>query len=299
MEQPLSLYHIFYVTARCGNISRASRELFISQPAVSKAIRKLEEILQTVLFRRSSRGVSLTEDGKLLYSHVQEAFDALDAAEQTLARRHSLGVSHLRLGASATLCKYVLLPFLQEFIRRYPHVKITISCQSTYQTLDLLREQKLDIGLIGRPSSLKLCDFFPIQTIQDTFVATDSYLSNLSLREQEGDLLHTAAFMLLDEENITRQYVNTYLAEHGLELSNVLEVSSMELLIEFSKISMGIACVIREFVRQELETGALREVPLGFPFEPREIGFACRRELLEYTPIREFLSLALPKRQPL
>ena len=143
MEPSLSLYHIFYITARCGNISRASRELFISQPAVSRSIRRLEENLQTVLFRRNSRGVTLTEDGRLLFDRVREAFEALESAEQTLARRHSLGVSHLRLGASSTLCKYALLPFLQKFIRRYPHVKVTISCQSTYQTLELLREQKL------------------------------------------------------------------------------------------------------------------------------------------------------------
>ncbi len=292
MEQSLDLYHIFYVTARWGNISRASRELFISQPAVSKSIRRLEESLQTVLFRRSSRGVSLTEEGRLLFKQVQEAFEALENAEQTLARRHALGVSQLRLGASSTLCKYVLLPFLQTFIRRHPHVKVTISCQSTYQTLDLLREQKIDIGLVGRPASLKHCEFFPLQTIQDTFAATESYLSNLSLREQGADLLDTAAFMLLDEENITRQYVNNYLAEHHLHLSHVLEVSSMDLLIEFSKISMGIACVIREFVQEELDRGLLREVPLGFHFQPREIGFACRKGLREYSPLCEFLDLA-------
>ena len=73
MEPSLSLYHIFYITARCGNISRASRELFISQPAVSRSIRRLEENLQTVLFRRNSRGVTLTEDGRLLFDRVREA----------------------------------------------------------------------------------------------------------------------------------------------------------------------------------------------------------------------------------
>ena len=293
MEPSLSLYHIFYITARCGNISRASRELFISQPAVSRSIRRLEENLQTVLFRRNSRGVTLTEDGRLLFDRVREAFEALESAEQTLARRHSLGVSHLRLGASSTLCKYALLPFLQKFIRRYPHVKVTISCQSTYQTLELLREQKLDIGLVGRPTSLKVCDFFPVQTIQDTFVATEAYLSNLSLREQDADLLRSGTFMLLDEENITRQYVDRYLSEHQLVLPNLLEVSSMDLLIEFARIGMGIACVIREFVRKELDDGLLTEVPLGFRFHPREIGFACRRGLREYSPIREFLELSL------
>ena len=136
MEQNLSQYYIFYTAAQCGSISRASRELYISQPAVSKAIQKLEQSLNTVLFRREARGVSLTEEGRLLYRHVREAFHSLDEAEQTLARRKKLGISHLRLGASATLSRYVLLRFLQRFIRAYPHVKITIACQSTYRTLE-------------------------------------------------------------------------------------------------------------------------------------------------------------------
>ena len=146
---------------------------------------------------------------------------------------------------------------------------------------------------MGRPTSLKVCDFFPVRTIQDTFVATEAYLSNLSLREQDADLLRSGTFMLLDEENITRQYVDRYLSEHQLVLPNLLEVSSMDLLIEFARIGMGIACVIREFVRKELDDGLLTEVPLGFRFHPREIGFACRRGLREYSPIREFLELSL------
>ena len=292
MDRNLSQYYIFYVTAKLGSISKASRELYISQPAVSKAVQKLEHALNTILFRREPRGVSLTEDGLVLYRHVKEAFHSIGAAEQTLARRHALGISHLRLGASTTLCKYVLLPFLQRFIRRHPHVKITISCQSTYRTLELLREKKIDLGLVGRPGEMKGCGFFPLQSIQDTFVATKSYLSNLSLREGDGNLLRTATFMMLDEENITRQFINDYLRDHQIELKNVLEVSTMDLLIEFARIGMGAACVIREFVRRELEQGELVEVPLEIHFPPRKIGFACPGDSLELSPVREFLSLA-------
>lgn len=291
MEQNLSQYHIFYVTARCGNISKASRELFISQPAVSKAIQKLEQTLNTVLFRRGSRGVTLTEDGELLYRHVREAFTSLEAAEQSLERKHALGISHLRIGASTTLCKYVLLPYLQRFIQLHPHVKITITCQSTYRTLALLQEEKIDIGLVGQPDTLKGCEFQPPQSIQDTFVATAAYLSNLSLREEDSDLFHTATFMMLDEENITRQFINNYFREHGIELRNILEISTMDLLIEFARIGMGAACVIREFVQTDLDSGNLVEVPLGIRFPARKIGFAWTKESRELAPVREFLEL--------
>lgn len=295
MEQNLTLYHIFYIAAKCGNITKASQELFISQPAVSKAIRRLEENLGVSLFRRTSRGVTLTEDGQLLYHHVKEAFTALNAGEDFLARRKRLGISRLRIGTSTTLCKYILLPCLKQFIQGHPHVRVTISCQSTYQTLALLEERKIDIGLIGEPKSLGSgCVFQPIQSITDTFVSTDTYLKNLEIREKNTDLLQTATFMLLDEENITRQFVNSLLQEQHISLQNVLEVSSMDLLIEFARIGLGIACVIREFVKDDLQNGGLCEVPLGFPFESRQIGMAYRREDSEDAAIRELLRAIRP-----
>ena len=84
--------------------------------------------------------------------------------------------------------------------------------------------------------------------------------------------------MMLDEENITRQSVNSELKEHQIELSHILEVTSMDLLIQFAQIGLGIACVIREFVRKELDEGILVEVPMGIDFVSREIGFVCRKK---------------------
>ena len=78
MQDNLSLYHIFYTVARTGSISHSSRELYISQPAISKAIQKLEQNLDTILFKRSSRGVTLTPDGELLFEKVKEALSLLD-----------------------------------------------------------------------------------------------------------------------------------------------------------------------------------------------------------------------------
>mgnify|MGYP000679856179 CR=1 FL=1 len=155
MQDNLSLYHIFYTVARTGSISHSSRELYISQPAISKSIQKLEDNLNTTLFKRSSRGVTLTADGEILFQHTRDAFETLEEGEEILARHHALGVDQLRIGVSTTLCKYILLPHLQRFIKAYPHVKISISCQSTYQTLTLLEENKIDIGLVGEPAIQK------------------------------------------------------------------------------------------------------------------------------------------------
>lgn len=84
--------------------------------------------------------------------------------------------------------------------------------------------------------------------------------------------------MLLDGENISRQWVNLQLREQQIELCHIFEVNTMDLLIEFSQIGLGIACVIREFVQHQLEHGTLQEIPLGLTFPPREIGFVCRKK---------------------
>ena len=170
MQDNLSLYHIFYTVARTGSISHSSRDLYISQPAISKAIQKLEQNLDTVLFKRSSRGVTLTPDGELLFEKVKEALSLLDEGENSIRHNRSRDIPKLRLGASSTLTRYVLLSHLENYIARFPHVRITISCQSTYQTLQLLDEEKIDLGLIGRPQKLRGYYFQPLLKIQDTFV---------------------------------------------------------------------------------------------------------------------------------
>ena len=118
MIQSLSCYRIFYTVARTKNISKAAKELYISQPAISKSIQKLEESMNCELFRRSSRGVILTEEGELLYSYVKVAFETLALGEDKLKNSIELGVGHLKIGVSSTLCKYMLLPYLKEFIKK-------------------------------------------------------------------------------------------------------------------------------------------------------------------------------------
>lgn len=280
MIQSLSCYRIFYTVAKTGNISKAAKDLYISQPAISKSIQKLEESMNCELFRRSSRGVSLTEEGELLYSHVKVAFETLALGEDRLRNSIELGVGHLKIGVSSTLCKYMLLPYLKEFIKLYPHINISITCQSTNDTLKLLEENKIDVGLIGKPESLKNIDFYYLAEIKDIFVATKDYLRNLKARGVKEDrILQSSTIMLLDKNNMTRQYIDDYLQENHIVVQDSIDISSMDLLIEFAKISVGVACVIREFVKKELADGALIEIPLGFPIHKREVGFAYKKSV--------------------
>jgi len=280
MNQNLSSYWIFYTVANAGNISKAAKELYISQPAISKSIQKLEESLNCKLFSRSSRGVILTDEGNLLYDHVKEAFETLNVGEDKLRRSIELGVGHLQIGVSSTLCKYILLPYLNEFIKQNPHISISISCQSTNETLRLLDENKIDIGLIAKIDNLKGLQFDFIDNIEDTFVATPEYLSNLAERGiNKEDVLEHATLMLLDKNNATRRYIDDYFQANHITISDTIDISDMGLLIDFAKIGVGVACVIKSFVARDLAKGRLEEIPLELPIPTREVGFAYKENV--------------------
>lgn len=290
MEQTLSSYRIFYAVANTGNISKAAKELYISQPAISKSIQKLEENIGVKLFDRSSRGVTLTPEGELLYTHVKSAFETLTLGEDKLRRSIALGVGNLTIGVSSTLCKYILLPYLRDFIKQYPHINISIACHSTNQTLKLLEDGKLDIGLIGKPELFKNIDFYQLREIEDIFVATKDYLRNLKIRGVEKQyILQSSTLLLLDKENMTRQYIDDYFQSNHVLIQDIIEVSNMDLLIEMSKIGLGIGCVIRDFVQNELKTGSLVEIPLNLPISKRFVGFAYKKDSKISKSLQHFI----------
>ena len=214
----------------------------------------------------------------------------MNLGEDKLRRSIELGVGHLQIGVSSTLCKHMLLPYLKEFIRRNPHISISISCQSTNETLRLLDENKLDIGLIGKPENLKNIDFYYLDNIEDIFVANRDYLNNLKKRGiAENEILSNSTLMLLDKNNMTRQYIDDYLQENHISVADSIDISDMDLLIDFAKIGVGVACVIRSFVSGELADGSLVEVPLGIPIHEREAGFSYKENLKPSKSLQSFI----------
>lgn len=291
MNINISLYHVFATVKETGSISGAARRLYISQPAVSKSIRTLEDELQTKLFIRNSKGVSLTEDGRILYDHVREAFRYLESGEAEIARRTNMSIGHLIIGVSTTLCRYKLLPYLRGFTSAYPNISITIQCQPTLQTLSLIRSDAIDIGMVARQKNFTDLAFRYLGKLEDVFVATPEYLQNLEKRTgADGiDLLNQGTLMLLNNENATRQYVNFFLEEKHVHPIHMIESTTMDLLIEFARTGLGIACVIRDFVKNDLADGTLVEIDTGYDQPPRDVGLAWQKSKESERPLELFL----------
>lgn len=292
MENNLNLYYIFYTVALHKNISGAAKELYISQPAISKAISKLEQSLDVILFHRSSRGVTLTMEGELLFTQVQTAFSAIRHGEEQLKKVNELGISQISIGVSITLCKYVLLPYLQQFVKDNPHIKVTITCHPTMETLRDIDNSVTDIGVVGIPSLPNGLTYIPFREIQDTFVTTDRYLENLKIRvgNDRKAILNNATFMMLNKENISRKYVDMYLSSHQITMDNIIEINTMDLLIELAKIDLGIACVIKDFVKDELDDRSLTEVSLGRAIPKRKLGLVYKDDTIMTDAMKKFIS---------
>ena len=276
MEQHLAQYRIFFEVAKAGSISKAAKLLYISQPAISKSILRLEENLEIALFTRTSKGVSLTPEGQIFYEYLQNAFSAIEAGEIHLAKIKQFNIGKITIGTSNTLCKYILLPYLNKFMKENPHTMVSIFTQSSDKTSLLLSENKIDIGLVAKPAKTQSMSYINIMEIHDIFVATPAYLSSLKhIFNNNFDPLRDGNIMMLDKNNATRRFIDNCIEGSKLQLNQSIETGNMELLIEFAKTGIGIACVIKEFIQKELEEGTLVEIemPPDLYIPKREIVF--------------------------
>ncbi len=294
MNDTLSGYRIFFEVANCGNISKAASKLYISQPAISKSIQKLEDALNVRLFIRSSKGVILTPEGELLYRSVKSAFDSLDSGIEQIQRMANLGMGTLRIGVSSTLCRHMLLPYLKDFIRENPNITVSISTTSSNETLQQIEDQKIDVGLVGKPEHMEDIQFDALDEIKDCFVATEGYISLLEQRGITNDqILSSSTLMMLDKNNMSRQFIDDFLAKNHIKTKEALDVSDLDLLIDLARIGVGVACVVRNFVQEDLDNGNLVEIPLEANVPSRQVGFAYKKSHLQNPALDKFLSFVL------
>ena len=141
-------YKIFYHVAKASSISAAARELCISQPAVSQAIKALEQAIGIELFIRTKKGVSLTNAGELLYSHVAAGYESISLGEQQLSQLLHMETGEIRIGASDMTLQFYLLPYLEHFHQLYPGIKVHVTNAPTPSTINHLLSGNIDFGIV-------------------------------------------------------------------------------------------------------------------------------------------------------
>ncbi|MFE5322428.1 LysR family transcriptional regulator [Paenibacillus sp. NPDC056579] len=286
----LEWYRIFLHTARAGNLTKAAQELYITQPSVSYAIKQMEEALGVALFHRLPKGVKLTAEGKALLDFVEPSFALLDAGESKLHNLKRLAGGELRVGASDSLLKHLLLPHLDSFHAQYPDIRIRLSHGKTPDIVQRLKEGQIDFGIVHMPVADPQIEAEALTVIQDTFVAGQTY-SKLAGRPLPADELGAQPLLLLSQGSSTRRHVEQWFSARGVKIEADIELGSIDLLVEFARRGFGIAYVTRSFVEGELSSGTLIELETGDALPSRTIGIAVHREMPLSLAASRFLDM--------
>lgn len=283
----LDAYRIFHEVGKAGNMTRASEVLFISQPAVSKAIGQLEAQMGFPLFTRMAKGVELTGEGQILFRYVRNAMDQITAGEQMAEHLRNLDAGVVRIGISHTLCRHWFLPWLKSFHNLHPHLRIQVFNRTSPETARMLYGGELDFGIVSQPDDKEDFLFQELTTIEDIFVTNRKEMvpqSPILL----GDITRFP-LMLLEKENTSRKQLERHFASQGVPLKAEIEISSMDFLIEFAKIGLGVAAVVRSFVAQELAKGELYEIPVIPPPGIRSVGILTKKDSPQSYGARAFI----------
>lgn len=272
MSINLELYKIFYIVAKNESISAAANILYISQPAITMQIKKLEEQLGISLFTRTKHGVILTDEGKILFDYVKSGIESITNGENVLSNLKNLDSGIIRIGASTTVCRHVVMPYLEKFHENYPNIEIQIVNNLTSTLIKDLRNGNLDILFLNMPSNEnKDLKVLPILEVNDIFVGNKKYYDLTNGKILLKDLINYPLIFQKLPSN-TRKYLNNYLQDNNVFLKPQLEVVSYNLIMDLVKAGFGIGYATKEFIKTELENKSLYEIKVTPEVPKRYIG---------------------------
>lgn len=274
MDISLDLYRIFYIVAKEGSISASANILFISQPAITFQIKKLEEQLGVSLFTRTKHGMRLTDEGKVLFKYVKNGIENISNGENALSNLKNLDSGTIRIGVSTTICRNILMPYLEKFHEKYPNIDIQINNNISNNLIKELRNGNLDILILFSPSTEnKDLIITKVKEVQDIFVGNKKYYD---LLDKNNNLNNLKSYPLIfpNSSSNSRTYLNKYLKENNVDLKPKLEVVSYSLIVDLIKAGFGIGYVTKEFIKDELDNKSLYEIKITPSIPKRTIVIA-------------------------
>ena len=282
------LYKVFYHVASTLNFSEASKQLFISQSAVSQSIKTLERKLDQTLFIRSTKKVQLTPEGEILMRHIEPAMNLIQKGEAQLIDAASTG-GQIRIGASDTICRYFLIPYLERFHKAFPGAHIKVVNQTSMKCAELLRNGQVDLIVVNYPNNHlgTSPSVLRIKQFHDVFIAGSPFLELKDRTVSFSELLHYPILML-DKNSTTNEFIHQVFQQHQLDLVPEIELTSNDLLVDLARIGLGIAFVPDYCVTKHSDDLFLLKTKEELPF--RELAIACNNQLPLSRASMEFLS---------
>lgn len=296
MNIDFELYRIFYTVANHANITKASEELNISQPAISKSIKNLEEQLGGQLFIRTKRGVVLTSEGKEFYNYIKQAIEYITNAENKFTDLINLETGSIKIGISTTLTKEFLLPHLEYFHSLYPKIDIQIITNLTSDLMIKLKNGLIDVVILNLTDKHygNDIDIIKCKKVNDCFVVNKNYKHLLNQELSMQDLNHYP-LILQAKGSSTRAFLDDIARENGVVLKPNIELASYSLVVEFTKIGLGIGYATKEYIKDEIKNSELYELKIKEKIPNRYIGIALSKNHLPNFSTKKLVEIITQK----
>ena len=292
MNINLEYYKIFYEVAKEQNITKASENLNISQPAISKTIKLLEEKLGGTLFVRTKKGVILTEEGKEFYSYITKAMEYINSAENKFSDLINLETGVIKIGVNSTLTKEFLISYLEIFNKSYPKIDIQITNGITSHLINELKNGLIDIVFLNLNDKDygNDIDIIKCKKIHDIFIASKKY-SELNDKVISLNELKNYPLIFQAKGSNTRNFLDNFLKEKNITLKPNIELASYSLVTEFCKAGFGIGYAVKEFVQKDLNEGKIFSLKMKENIPERYIGFAISNKHLPSFSTKKLIEI--------
>lgn len=279
-----------------GSISKAANSLFISQPAITKSIKKLENELGITLFNRTPKGVSLTENGKIFYEFIKNGVESFINGEHKLTSLKNLETGIIKIGASTTVTKYFLLPYIEKFHKLFPNIDISITNHLTNTLISNLKKGSLDLLIVNLPmKNDDDLEVTPCAVLHDCFAGNSNYKKQISKKISLNELVKNYPIITQKEPSNTRNFLNSIMRENNINFHPKFDIVSYSLVKDFAKIGMGISYITKEFTEDELDNKLLFEIPIKEKIPERGLGIVLPKNTITSFATQKLIEIIMNK----
>ncbi len=282
---------IFYAVARKKSFTMAARELFLTQPAVTIQIQKMEADYGTKLFDRVGRKILLTESGKILLSFAEKILTLSAQAEEALTDVKELKSGKLSIGAAATVGSYYLPKIFEVFGKKYPNIEIEMNLANSHSVVEAVLAFKNDLGFVGRLHHLERLVVIPLLEEELVLIVPPdhqfAHKGEVSLEDLSGQ-----PFISREVGSATRELVEERVGRKGVSMRVVMDLASNEAIKRVVEDGLGISFISKYVVKKEVDQGLLRMVTLADERIMRKFFIIYHEDKYLSNTLKAFLKVA-------
>jgi DNA-binding transcriptional LysR family regulator len=286
----LAQLEIFLAIAEEKSFSRAAERMHRTQPAISIAIKRLEEELGEALFDRSSKSGTLTEAGKILLSYAQKLINLRDEATEAVAELRGMYRGRLTIGANESTSLYLLPPLLLEYRKQHPNIKIEVFRNVSERIPNEVLERNLDFGFLSYDPLHPSLQSFEVHRDELVLVVPAKHplakRKAVTVRDLAGE-----QFVAHNVKTPARTRIFELFAQHRTPLNICIELATLDTIKDFVKRDVGVAILPRLSVQTEINSGELVEVPVNGMKIEKPLRLVCRRETSLSHAAKSFLDI--------